>query len=68
MQARSEQRFKSADANGDGRLTRDEAQKGMPGVARHFEQIDANKDGVVTMEELKAARKARGGPRKDKVV
>lgn len=64
LQARSEQRFKSVDANGDGRLTRDEAQKGMPGVARHFEQIDANQDGVVTMEELKAAHKARFEARK----
>lgn len=64
MQAKREERFKRVDANGDGRLTRDEAQKGMPMVARHFEQIDANKDGVVTMEELQAARKARAGQRK----
>lgn len=68
MQAQSEQRFRRADANGDGRLTREEAQKGMPGLARHFDQVDANKDGVVTMEELHAARKARGGPRRDKAV
>ncbi len=59
MQARSQERFKHADANGDGRLTREEAQKGMPMVARHFDQIDANKDGSVTFEELLAARKAR---------
>jgi len=64
MQARFEQRFRSADANNDGRLTRDEAQKGVPTAARHFDQIDANKDGVVTREELQTARKARAGSRK----
>ena len=64
MQAQFEQRFKSADADNDGRLTREEAQKGMPMVARHFDQIDANKDGLVTREELQAARKARAGTRK----
>ena len=64
MQARVQERFNRADTNGDGKLTREEAQKGMPGVARHFDQIDANKDGVVTMEELQAARKARGEQRK----
>ncbi|MBI2295683.1 MAG: hypothetical protein HYU76_06555 [Betaproteobacteria bacterium] len=68
MQAQSEQRFQRADANGDGRLTRAEAQKGMPGLARHFGEVDANQDGVVTMEELRAARRARGGPRKDQAA
>ena len=64
MQAQREQRFKRADANGDGRLTRAEAEKGMPAVARNFDRIDANQDGVVTINELEAARKARAGARK----
>ena len=66
MQALSRERFKKADTNGDGRLSREEAEKGMPEVARNFERIDANKDGVVTLEELEAARKARAGARKGK--
>ncbi len=65
-QAKQEERFKRADANKDGRLTREEAQKGMPVVARNFNQIDANKDGVVTREEIEAARKARAGAAKSK--
>lgn len=45
---------------------RAEAQKGMPLVARNFEQIDANKDGSVTLEEIAAARKVRAGTGKGK--
>jgi hypothetical protein len=63
-QALVQGRFKKADANGDGRLSRQEAQKGMPLVARDFDRIDANKDGMLTLEELEAARTARTGQRK----
>ena len=65
-QARGRERFKKADANGDGRISREEAQKGMPQLARDFDRIDANKDGMVTLEELEAARKARAGASKGK--
>jgi len=65
-QARSEERFKRADANGDGRLSREEARKSMPQLARDFDRIDANKDGFVTTEELAAARKPRAGASKAK--
>ncbi|OGA24659.1 MAG: hypothetical protein A3I02_01745 [Betaproteobacteria bacterium RIFCSPLOWO2_02_FULL_67_26] len=68
MQARGQERFKKADANGDGSLTREEARNGMRMVARHFDQIDANKDGVVTLEELQAARKARAESRKGQKI
>lgn len=67
-QARNEQRFKKADADGDGRLSREEAKKSTPQLARDFDRIDANKDGMVTMEELEAARKARAGASKGKGV
>ena len=59
MQARVLERFQRADANGDGHLSREEANSGMPYLARYFDRIDANQDGVVTREELQAARKAR---------
>jgi hypothetical protein len=65
-QAQRRERFKRADANGNGRLTREEATKGMPLVARDFDRIDANKDGGVTLEELEAALKARADARKGK--
>ena len=65
-QAWIRERFKKADANGDGRLSREEAKKGMPQLARDFDRIDANKDGMVTLEELEAASKARADGRKAK--
>jgi Ca2+-binding EF-hand superfamily protein len=58
--AKLEQRFKAADANGDGALTRDEAAK-MPGLEKHFDRLDANKDGKITLEEMKAAQQRGHG-------
>ncbi len=57
-QARFDQHFKKADADGNGAISRAEADKAMPRLARHFERIDADKDGQLTREEMAAARKA----------
>ena len=62
-QARFEERFKKADSDGDGALSRAEAEKGMPYLSRHFDAIDADKDGRVTREEIETARKARAARR-----
>jgi hypothetical protein len=59
-EARFTERFRKADADGNGVLSRAEAEKGMTRLARHFDTIDANRDGQVTMDEIRAARKARG--------
>jgi hypothetical protein len=45
-------RFHRADLNGDGQLTRDEAQKGMPRVYRHFSEIDSQHRGYVTLDQI----------------
>jgi hypothetical protein len=47
--------WKKLDANGDGRLSRDEV-AGHPRLAQEFDTIDANKDGFLSAEELHAAR------------
>jgi Ca2+-binding EF-hand superfamily protein len=53
--AQFEERFKAADKNGDGALTKAEAEAGkLQYIAQHFDKIDANKDGKVTREELRA--------------
>ena len=65
---RGEQRgemWKKLDANGDGRLAKDEV-AGHPRLVQDFDAIDANKDGFLSAEELKAARArhaGRGAPR-----
>ncbi len=50
-----EQRYKAADKDGDGKLTKDEAEAGMPRVAKHFDEIDKDHKGYVTLDEVKAA-------------
>lgn len=48
-------RLKAADRNGDGRISRDEAQAGLPRLAGHFDTIDTDGDGQLTREELRTA-------------
>ena len=52
------QRFRQADTDGDGAITRAEAEKALPHLARQFDRVDANHDGRVTIAEIAAARKA----------
>ena len=49
--------WKRIDTDGDGRVSRQEAQANAPRLAEHFDQIDANGDGFLTPEELRAAHK-----------
>ena len=58
--ARLEQRFKEANKKGDGKLTLEEAQAGMPRVAKNFAEIDKDKKGYVTLDDIKAALAASG--------
>jgi hypothetical protein len=46
--------FQLADANGDGQLSRAEAQR-LPIMPRSFEDTDLNKDGVLTLDEYQAS-------------
>lgn len=45
-------RFAAADKNGDGKLTRDECQAGMPRIYRGFDKIDADGKGYITLEQI----------------
>ena len=49
--------FQAADANGDGKLSKEEAKTGMPGVYRNFERIDTKAQGFITQEDLMMAMK-----------
>jgi Ca2+-binding EF-hand superfamily protein len=46
-------RFKAADTNGDGKISREEA-KALPRLAKHFDEIDADHDGQITPDEMRA--------------
>jgi Ca2+-binding EF-hand superfamily protein len=63
--AEMQKRFAAADKNGDGRLTKDEAQAGMPYVHKHFDQIDKAKQGSITLADIasfaREQRAARNG-------
>lgn len=48
------EKFKQADADGDGKLTRQEAEAGMPEVAKNFDKIDTKKRGYVTQKQIGA--------------
>lgn len=64
-QAKAAERFRHADADGDGVISRTEAEQHAPRLAKKFERIDADKDGRLTQDELRAYREARR--RKDRV-
>src|SRR4051795_4616489 len=54
MQKHMQEWFKKVDKDGDGSISREEAQANAPRMAQHFDEIDANHDGKVSAEELKA--------------
>ena len=59
------ERFKAADKNGDGAISKAEADAaGMKRLSQNFAAIDTNKDGKVTREEMKAYRVAHKGEHK----
>lgn len=53
--AEVEARFKAADSDGNGKLTREEAKAGMPRIAKKFDQLDTGKLNYLTLEQVQAA-------------
>lgn len=53
MRQQEQEKFKSADKDGNGSLSKEEAQQGMPQLAKNFDKIDANHDGQVSRDEIK---------------
>lgn len=45
-------RFAAADKNGDGKLTREECQAGMPRIYRGFDKIDSANKGYITLDQI----------------
>ena len=61
MAAELQKRFAAADKNGDGRLTKEEAQAGMPMVSRHFDEIDKAHAGSISLADIAAFAKDKRG-------
>ena len=66
--ARFDQRFRAADQDSDGALTRDEARRSMPSVYRRFKEIDTDHDGKVTREEIEAAFSKRAREERERLM
>ena len=49
----AEAAFTKADANGDGKVSKDEAAK-LPAIAAKFDMLDKDKDGSLTLAEFAA--------------
>lgn len=55
-----QERLRAADANQDGYIDRQEADAGLPRVAKNFDALDTDKDGRLSTGELQqAAQNAR---------
>ena len=67
-QAKFDEHFSRADADGDGTLSRAEAEQGLPRVAAKFDRIDKDGNGRVTREEMRAWLDARRAVRGGKAV
>ena len=52
LRRKTEADFRAADSNGDGYLSREEAQSRMPFVAKEFNRADANGDGRISPQEF----------------
>ena len=57
MKQRAEEWLTKVDTDGDGTISRQEAEANAPRLAKHFDEIDTDHDGTISRAELKAARK-----------
>lgn len=58
MRAKAHERLKAADTDGDGSISRKEAEASMPGLAEKFDRMDADKDGKISRDEMHGFRAA----------
>lgn len=58
MRAKAHERLKAADTDGDGSLSRVEAEASMPGLVAKFDQMDADKNGKISPDEMHGFRMA----------
>jgi Ca2+-binding EF-hand superfamily protein len=59
--AAQDNRFAKADADRNGVLSRAEVDRGLPGIAPHFNEVDRNRDGNLSPDELRSWTAGRKG-------
>lgn len=60
--------FKAADTDGNGMLSRAEAGRAAPRLAKSFDAIDANRDGQISPEDIRVWRRTAKGERRVKAA
>jgi|SRR6185437_3100894 hypothetical protein len=60
MAQQLQMRFSNANTTHDGKLTKQQAEAGMPRVAQHFDEIDTQKSGYITLPQIEAFMLERG--------
>ncbi|WP_411882314.1 EF-hand domain-containing protein [Polaromonas sp. YR568] len=59
-----QKRFDAADANRDGKLTREEAQAKMPRIYKNFDAIDTAHAGTISLADIETFLVSKKGSRK----
>lgn len=59
-----QKRFEAADANKDGKLTREEAQAKMPHIYKNFDMIDTGHTGAISLADIETFLVSKKGSRK----
>lgn len=59
-----QKRFDAADANRDGKLTREEAQAKMPRIYKNFDAIDTAHAGAISLSDIETFLVSKKGSRK----
>jgi EF hand domain-containing protein len=62
--AAQDSRFARADTDRNGVLSGAEVDRGLPGIAPHFNEVDRNRDGSLSPEELRAWSGSRKGEKR----
>lgn len=60
MRKRAVEHWKAADKDGDGAISRAEAEASMPMLFRRFDELDKNKDGKITRDEMPQGKRTNG--------
>lgn len=63
LRTSTENHLRAADINSDGAIDREEAEAGLPRVARFFDWLDADGDGRLTSDEVQRVASAFAGRR-----